>query len=417
MLGIRSFNNFSIDLWQGPVQDFYCDRLVKNEADFYLACSDASLRHIGYVPEDSKEPGDFFSALYQQLSLAGIQTKKRRISVLLDPSKDYFKWRDCHLSISTDEKKEITSLKELSYYRTGGTAAHIFLPKNLQDAQDALIFAQKHQLPVMYLGAGTNSLVMDTHWDGCVIALRDMQTLSFDPKENAITAEAGACNSAIARFAFDHGLVGAGWMNGLPGQIGATTRMNARCYGGEISQIVFKIEALTPSGDLKIYETDDLSSKQETFLGYKNTVFMTNGELITKVYIKLQPAKNETVLKAEQEKMLFCLSDRQSKGQFDYPSCGCVFKNNYDPAVGMPSGKLLEQCGAKQLSHQGAAVSPHHGNFVFNKGSTSRGILELTLMMRQKVFDQTGIWLEYEMEILGHIPEDLKEQLLNFPTT
>jgi UDP-N-acetylmuramate dehydrogenase len=72
---------------------------------------------------------------------------------------------------------------------------------------------------------------------------------------------------------------------------------------------------------------------------------------------------------------------------------------------------LLEASGAKDLHHGGAEVSPHHANFVYNKGATSRAILELTLMMREKVFKTFGAWLAYEMEILGEVPADLKPAL------
>ena len=71
---------------------------------------------------------------------------------------------------------------------------------------------------------------------------------------------------------------------------------------------------------------------------------------------------------------------------------------------------LLEASGVKGLDYGGAQISEHHANFIFNRDSaSSRDILELSFIMRQAVFDRFGVWLEYEMEILGHLPPDLME--------
>ena len=106
------------------------------------------------------------------------------------------------------------------------------------------------------------------------------------------------------------------------------------------------------------------------------------------------------------EHMEFCRTDREKKGQFLFPSCGCVFKNDY--TVGVPSGLLIEASGMKGVRVGNAEVSEYHANFVFNRGATSRQILELTMVMREAVFRNFGVWMEYEMEVMGVIPEDLR---------
>ena len=54
-----------------------------------------------------------------------------------------------------------------------------------------------------------------------------------------------------------------------------------------------------------------------------------------------------------------------------------------------------------------------HANFVFNLhgAASSRDIVELTLMMREAVYTRFGVWLEYEMEILGNMPDDLAKSI------
>jgi UDP-N-acetylmuramate dehydrogenase len=72
---------------------------------------------------------------------------------------------------------------------------------------------------------------------------------------------------------------------------------------------------------------------------------------------------------------------------------------------------LLEAVGAKTLKVGGAEVSPGHANFVFNKGATSRDILELSFRMQEAVYQEFGAWLEYEMEVLGLASPDLARRL------
>jgi UDP-N-acetylmuramate dehydrogenase len=297
--------------------------------------------------------------------------------------------------------KQEVKLKDLAYYATGGDCEVLYQPATVFDLAKAVKEIQANKMPFFLLGGGTNSLVMDEPFSGAVIVFRNLNRLEVNGTK--IKVGAGVENSDLASLAHSESLKGAAWMYRLPGQIGGTVRMNARCYGGEISQIVTKVEVVTQTGEIKIYEKADMKN---LFKGYKDTSFMKTGEMIAGVEISLGKGDPKEI----EEKMKFCESDREGKGQFDFPSCGCVFKNDY--SVGVSSGILLDAVGAKKLKHDGAEVSEHHANFVFNKGATSRAIIEISILMRNLVYEKFGVWLEYEMEILGAMPDDLKKQVL-----
>jgi len=288
---------------------------------------------------------------------------------------------------------EQARLKDFAYYGTGGTCAVLYAPADVAELAGYMREIQRQGKPYLLLGGGTNSLVMDEPFPGAVLLFRSLARLEVQGER--MTVGAGVENSALAQAALASGLDGAAWMYRLPGQIGGTVRMNARCYGGEISQIVTRVKAVTPAGEVVDYTDPSM------FRGYKDTVFMSNGHLVAEVQVTLRPGDARLI----GERMAFCEKDREGKGQFAWPSCGCVFKNDY--TVGVPSGLLLETAGAKSLHQAGAVVSPYHANFVYNQGATSRDILELTLRMRELVYEAFGVWMEYEMEILGHVPEDL----------
>ncbi len=286
-------------------------------------------------------------------------------------------------------------LKDILYYQTGGRCQEFVEPATIAELAAAIKRLNAKGTSFIPVGAGTNSLFMDGDYSGAVISFRKLDALEISGKK--IRVGAGVDNTFFSEAVYNAGLAGAGWMNRLPGQIGGTVRMNARCYGGEISQIVREVTVVTRSGDIVTY-----NEPKNMFRGYKDTIFMTNGDLVCEAVIELRSGDMQEV----RSKMDFCAKDRIGKGQFTHPSCGCVFKNDY--AVGVSSGMLLEEAKVKLMKHAGAEVSPAHANFVFNKGATARSILELSVMMREAVWVMFGVWLEYEMEILGAVPKDLE---------
>ena len=256
----------------------------------------------------------------------------------------------------------------------------------------------QRQLPYYVLGAGTNSLVSDTFWKGAVVALHAMCACTV--QDEKISCQAGVLNNDIVALALEHELEGVGWMHFLPGQIGATTRMNARCYGGEISKIVKEVKTISARGETCFYR-----DASKVFRGYKDTLFMHNGDIISEVVLALHTGKKTQI----QAVMAQARDDRFSKGQFLYPSCGCVFKNDY--SVGIPSGVLLEKAEVRKFSQKRVFISKKHANFIFNAGATSEEIVALSLQMRDRVYAEFGVWLQYEMEFLGEFPPSMWKEI------
>ena len=246
----------------------------------------------------------------------------------------------------------------------------------------------RSRMPYFILGGGTNSLVSDAHWRGAVLALHRMTQIS--DAGDSVICQAGVSNNDFVDHCYGRSLTGAEWMTALPGQIGATTRMNARCYGGEISKLARSVTAVTTTGELRVYDR-----LHEIFRGYKDTLFMHNGDIVAAVTLQLQRGDRNALA----TRMAAVKDDRTVKGQFLHPSCGCVFKNDYE--VGVPSGVLLEQADVQQFSQENLFISPQHANFIFNAGASSDEIVALSLKMRDAVYRKFAVWLRYEMEFLG----------------
>jgi UDP-N-acetylmuramate dehydrogenase len=77
---------------------------------------------------------------------------------------------------------------------------------------------------------------------------------------------------------------------------------------------------------------------------------------------------------------------------------GSTFKN----PDGHKAWELVDRAGCRGLSLGGAQVSEKHTNFLINTGSaTSADIEGLGEMVRDKVYAQTGVSLEWEIQRVG----------------
>ena len=296
-------------------------------------------------------------------------------------------------------------LRTISYYGTGGCYGELLKPRSRDQLVEMVKDLWVRKKPYFLLGQGSNSLVIDEPWEGAVITLRDMQTVTRNG-ETSLVCQGGASNTSIARVALKYGLTGVEWMYRLPGFIGATTRINARCYGGEISKVVSKVVAVDKFGKEIVEVCKEIESRKKIFRGYKDTLFLLSKDIIAEVELTLQHGDRDEI----HERMMNCERDRETKKQFAFPSCGCVFKNDYRAEVSVPSGLLLEKAGLKEVRLGGAQVSPFHANFIYNVNhASSSDILSLSFLMRERVWREFGVWLKYEMEVLGAIPGQHQE--------
>jgi UDP-N-acetylmuramate dehydrogenase len=80
-------------------------------------------------------------------------------------------------------------------------------------------------------------------------------------------------------------------------------------------------------------------------------------------------------------------------------SAGCFFKNPPTGAVG--TGKIIDELGMKGSRRGSAVVSPVHANFIVTEGEGARAedALALAEEIRERVKNEHGIELEYEVEL------------------
>ena len=273
-------------------------------------------------------------------------------------------------------------------FQIGGEADVLFRPVDIEDLAAVQIFAKKEGIPYFLLGRGANILVSDKGIRGIVI---DMKAFSgCTVRENNLTALAGTEIDRTLEIALDAGLTGLEFLYGLPGSIGGSVYMNARCYGQSISDRISEVTIID--------EEDSLTTLQifsEEF-GYKKSPFQARKVTILSAHFPLNHGIKENI----ESEMNKNLTDRKEKGHFSAPSAGSVFKNNH--SFGEPSGKIIDSLGLKGFSIGGAQIAPYHANIFINTGkATAEDMRTLIYYVQDRVFKEKGLFLEPEILFAG----------------
>ncbi|MBM3163151.1 MAG: UDP-N-acetylmuramate dehydrogenase [Chlorobi bacterium] len=282
------------------------------------------------------------------------------------------------------------SLREKSYYRIGGRSELYAMPETLRHLGDLLLWNRERRLPLAVMGRGSNMLFSDDPFPGIVVSMERMKRMTWISPEE-LFCEAGVENTALAAELLGAGRGGGEWLHRLPGMIGSTIRMNARCFGKEISAVTSSVVVMDLEGRIRWI------AGEEVFLGYKQTALMRRPEIVVAAVLRFPCPKPASAIREEMERHE---AERLEKHHFDYPSCGSTFKNNY--GAGEPSGRIFEDLGFKGMRRGGAEISAYHANFIFNTAeASSSDVLALAARMRNEARSRKGVELDLEVECTG----------------
>ena len=273
-------------------------------------------------------------------------------------------------------------------FRVGGPADVLVNIADPREVATALRAAKMAGVKATIIGNGSNLLVRDGGIRGLVIRIAG-DCADIRREGNTIYAKAGVSMSAAAQFALNAGLSGLAEMAGIPGTLGGGVIMNAGAYGGELSQVVTRVDAVNLSdGKPVCFEGADLS------FSYRHSAMMDAHVIVTDVVMELTPGDPD-VIRARMDE---CNRARREKQPLNFPSAGSTFKR---PA-GLFAAKLIDDCGLRGLRIGDAQVSEKHAGFVVNLGHATAGeILALMDEIKARVLEQTGVTLEPEVRILG----------------
>ena len=277
-------------------------------------------------------------------------------------------------------------LAELTSFRIGGPADLFVAVEEETELMHAKAAAYRAGVQCFCLGAGTNLLVSDRGMRGLVVRLGDgFGKIKIDGTK--VVAGAAAAFGTLVQVAIDRSLEGLEFGEGIPGTVGGGLVMNAGAFGGEIAKVVTLVHGVTEAGEAIALTRDEVK------FAYRRTELPAHF-VITRVDFELARG-DRAQLMARVAELKARRASRQPRG---VPNAGSIFKN----PPGNFAGKLLEGAGLKGTRLGGAAFSDQHANFIVNLGGAQAAeVRALIDMARIKVREQSGVWLEPEVKLVG----------------
>jgi UDP-N-acetylmuramate dehydrogenase len=271
-------------------------------------------------------------------------------------------------------------------WHVGGPADYWFEPHDRTDLM-AFLRALPRELPVHWVGLGSNLLVRDGGLRGVVISTHGALDRLDRLSANTVYCEAGVPCARIARQCSKWGLGPADFFAGIPGTLGGALAMNAGAFGGETWRQVQSVETVDRAG------VQHTRTAAEYEIGYRSVRGPVPGEwfLAATLVFEPRPGSGNAELKA----LLTRRKETQPIGEW---SCGSVFTN----PPGDHAARLIDTAGLKGFRIGGAAVSDKHANFIINTGGATAADLERLIAHVQQVVEaRHGVRLTPEVRVVG----------------
>ena len=274
-------------------------------------------------------------------------------------------------------------LAPMTTYKLGGKARWFVSIESVADLQEIAPV----EVPVLILGRGSNVLVADSGFEGMVLKLgRGCSQISV--QEETVTAGGGASLAAVARAAAKADRGGLEWLVGVPGSVGGAVRMNAGCFGSDVSDSLISCSIIDlTTGVLSLRTPHDLA------MSYRSTNVSVEEVVVEARFATSPSSRGES--EAKMREVTRWRKEHQPGGTFN---AGSVFKN---PAEGA-AGKIIDELGLKGTRVGGVSVSQRHANFfVADATATAQDMYDLVQLVRSQVLSRTGVELAPEVVFVG----------------
>ena len=279
---------------------------------------------------------------------------------------------------------DVPMAKHTSWH-VGGPADLFFTPR---DAMDLAAFLRQlpPEVPLLWVGLGSNLLVRDGGIRGAVISTHGALGALERLNATRIQAEAGVPCARIARQCVKWGLGPAEFFAGIPGTLGGALAMNAGAWGEETWSHVVEVDVLDRHGARHTRKAADYD------IGYRSVKGPADEWFIgARLEFERKPGVNTEAIRELLDKR----KQTQPIGEW---SCGSVFTN----PPGDHAARLIESAGLKGFRIGDASVSGKHANFIINHGAARAADVEALIHHVQSTVAQVhGIALTTEVRIVG----------------
>lgn len=291
---------------------------------------------------------------------------------------------------------ENRDLASLTWMRVGGPADWLFQPAD-EDDLAAFLRDLDPSVPVFPMGVGSNLIVRDGGIRGVVVRLgRGFN--GIDIEGTTVIAGAAALDAHVARKAAEAG-VDLTFLRTIPGTIGGAVRMNAGCYGSYTADVFQSARAVTRSGEVVTLASEDLNFR------YRQSD-VPEGMILTSATLRGgEGAPDELAARMEAQ-----LAKRDETQPTKDRTAGSTFRNpagfsstgREDDTHELKAWKVIDDAGMRGATIGGAQMNMKHSNFLTNTGgATAQDLESLGEEVRKKVYETSGLTLEWEIMRVG----------------
>ena len=287
-----------------------------------------------------------------------------------------------------DNVKFEHDLKKKNWFNIGGKTKVFYKADNLKEL---ISFLKKldNQEKIFILGAGSNTLVSDSLFNGVVIKLsKNFNNISL-LGEDIIIAGSAVLDKSLSDFALKNNLSGFEFLSGIPGTIGGGIKMNAGCFGREFKDILVSIQVLDKLGNMITIPVKDI-----------NFEYRKNDLSDDLIFLSASFKGTKSRMKIINDKMIRLKTEKEKNQPTRIKTSGSTFKNPVTQTK-KKVWELIKESVPLDVKFGDAYISEKHCNFFVNKGDAKfEDMKKLIDFVEKKVLEKTGISLEKEIKIL-----------------
>lgn len=287
----------------------------------------------------------------------------------------------------------MNNLKKYTWFKTGGEAKNIIKIRNIFELKNFLKKNyETNKEKYLVIGAGSNILFSDEGFNGTIIRTQLLRNITLINKDT-IEVEAGVTDLNLAKFAAENNIRGFEFLSTIPGTIGGGIFMNAGCLGREIKDILVSVKCINEKGE------EIILTNEECKFNYRHSNIPKNYIIVSGIFKGDFQENISSELLNIIEEMFIKKNNNQPLG---IPSVGSVFKN----PTPFHAWELIHKSGFRGYKHKTVMMSEKHTNFIIHnpdyEEAKTQDFIELTNIIKEKVFKEQNIQLELEVQIIDY---------------
>jgi len=279
------------------------------------------------------------------------------------------------------------------YFKIGGTVSLLVTCNSAAQLAAVMKKIIAGSLPYLVIGGGSNIAFFDGLTRVVVVLVQVASCASTVPirllDDRLLAVESGVRNQQLLSWCAAKGAGGLEFLSGIPGTIGGAAAVNAGAFGCSMADVLSGADIIDAQGKVRTVDSG--------YFGfvYRDSRFKFGRDILLSLRLKFSPGDEGLISKKIRDNLEYRLAHHPSYRQ---ASAGCFFKNPRLRGVKSSAGKIIEECGLKNMTVGGLSVAGEHGNFLLNHGNASFKDLQcLEKKIQSAVAARSGIVLEREV--------------------